>query len=233
VLATSGTYPWSFVTQMFRSSYPSQNFRSDDINLANRNPWLSSFLVSSNQPSIKEILYSFTAITYTYWRVKIVNSKYIYLLMRQRRLQQVHILTDASAQPPTSTCTYWSVNSLQVHILTDASTVYNKYIYSLMRQQSTTSTYIYWCVNTVYNKYIYLLMRQHSLLQVHIHTNVWAQSTASTKMYICSLMRQHSLQVHILTDASTQSTTSTYTYWFVNIVYNTYIYLLMRQHSLH
>ena len=63
----------------------------------------------------------------------------------------------------------------QVHMLTDAPTVYNKYIYLMMRQQFTTSTYTYWCANslqqvhiltdvsTVYNKYIYLLMRQQSI----------------------------------------------------------------------
>ena len=57
----------------------------------------------------------------------------------------------------------------QVHILTDASTVYNKYIYLLMRQ--------------VYNKYIYLLMRQHSLQQVHILTDASTQPTTSTYTY--------------------------------------------------
>ena len=43
VFTTSGTYTWSFVTQMFSNCEP-----SDDFNLTNRNPWFSSFLVSSN-----------------------------------------------------------------------------------------------------------------------------------------------------------------------------------------
>ena len=69
----------------------------------------------------------------------------------------------------------------QVHMLTDAPTVYNKYMYLMMRQQSTTSTYTYWCANSlqqvhiltdalaVYNKYIYLLMRQQSTTSTYTH----------------------------------------------------------------
>ena len=148
-----------------------------------------------------------------------VCNKYIYLLMRQRRLQHVHILTDASAQPPTSTYTYWSANSLQqVNILTDASSLQQVHILS--------------DASAVYNKYIYLLMRQHSLQQVHIPTDASTQSTTSTYTYQCvSTVYSKNKNVHILTDAPTQST-STYTYWCVNTVYNKYIYLLIRQHSL-
>jgi hypothetical protein len=53
VRTTSGTYPWSLVTQIFRNgqlsiSWRSYNFRSDDFKLANSNPWFISFLVSNN-----------------------------------------------------------------------------------------------------------------------------------------------------------------------------------------
>jgi len=44
LFATSGTYPWSFVTHIFHSGQPSH----DDLNLNKRNPWFISFLVSSN-----------------------------------------------------------------------------------------------------------------------------------------------------------------------------------------
>ena len=77
-------------------------------------------------------------------------------------------------------------HSLQVHILTDAS--------------------------TVYNKYMYLLMRQHSLKQVHIRTDASTQSTTSTYTYQCvSTVYSKHKNVHVLTDAS-QQYTSTYTY---------------------
>jgi hypothetical protein len=46
VLTSSGTYTWSFVTQIFHNSQP--HFRSDDFYLTKRNPWFNSFLVSSN-----------------------------------------------------------------------------------------------------------------------------------------------------------------------------------------
>jgi hypothetical protein len=42
---TSGTYPWSFVTQIFHSGQPSHG---DDFNFTKRNAWFRSFLVSSN-----------------------------------------------------------------------------------------------------------------------------------------------------------------------------------------
>ena len=111
-----------------------------------------------------------------------VYIKYIYLLMRQHSLQQVHILTDASTQSTTIKYTYWWVN-----------TVYEK-------------SYIHWCVNTVYNKYIYFLMCQHSLQQVHILTD----ASAVYNKYIYLLMRQ-------------QSTTSTYTHWCVNSLQQVHI----------
>jgi hypothetical protein len=63
-----------------------------------------------------------------------VYNNYIYLLMRQHSLQQEHKFTDAWAQCTASTYTYWCINSLQqVHTPTGVSTVYNKYIYLLMR----------------------------------------------------------------------------------------------------
>jgi hypothetical protein len=52
-LVVSGTYPWSFVTQIFHNSQP--NFRSIDFHLTKRNPWFSSFLVSSNPLSRKSM----------------------------------------------------------------------------------------------------------------------------------------------------------------------------------
>ena len=53
VFTTSRTYPWSFVTQIFHNGQPShgwrpKNFRSDDFNLTERNPYFSSLFVSSN-----------------------------------------------------------------------------------------------------------------------------------------------------------------------------------------
>jgi hypothetical protein len=115
-----------------------------------------------------------------------IYNKYIYLLMLQHSTTSIYIY-DASAQPTTSTYTYWCVNSLQqVHILTDASSLQQVHILTDASTQSTTSTYTYWCVNTAYNKYIYLLMHQ--------------QSTTSTYTYWCISSLQ---QVHILTDAST------------------------------
>ena len=53
VCTTSGTYPWSLVTQIFRNRqlsiwWRSYNFRSDDFKLANSNPWFKGFLVSNN-----------------------------------------------------------------------------------------------------------------------------------------------------------------------------------------
>jgi hypothetical protein len=53
VLTTSGTYPWSLVTQLFRNRqlsiwWRSYNFRRDDFKLANNNPWFISFFVSNN-----------------------------------------------------------------------------------------------------------------------------------------------------------------------------------------
>jgi hypothetical protein len=46
---TSGTYPWSFVTQIYHIGHKSwwrpYNFRSDDFYLTKRIPWFSSFLV--------------------------------------------------------------------------------------------------------------------------------------------------------------------------------------------
>ena len=44
VPATSGTYPWSFVTQIFHNGHPWHY----DFNLTKWNPWFSSFLVSRN-----------------------------------------------------------------------------------------------------------------------------------------------------------------------------------------
>jgi hypothetical protein len=49
VFATSGTYPWSFVTQIFHNGQPSH----DDFNFTKRNPWFSIFLISSNPLSRK------------------------------------------------------------------------------------------------------------------------------------------------------------------------------------
>ena len=45
VFTTSRRYPWPFVAQIFNYGEPSHG---DDFNLNNRNPWFSSFLVSSN-----------------------------------------------------------------------------------------------------------------------------------------------------------------------------------------
>ena len=58
LLTTSGTYPWSFVTQIFHNGQPGRGadrktFESDDFNLTKRNPWFSSILVSSNSLSRK------------------------------------------------------------------------------------------------------------------------------------------------------------------------------------
>jgi hypothetical protein len=53
---TSGTYPWSFVTQIFHNGQPGRGGDRktfDDFNLTKRNPWFSSFLVSSNPLSRK------------------------------------------------------------------------------------------------------------------------------------------------------------------------------------
>jgi hypothetical protein len=44
---------WYHVTQMLHNGQPSHDFRSDDFNLTKRNPWFSSFLVSSNPLSRK------------------------------------------------------------------------------------------------------------------------------------------------------------------------------------
>ena len=44
-VSTSGTYPWSFVTQIFHSGQPSHG---GDFNFTKRNAWFRSFLVSSN-----------------------------------------------------------------------------------------------------------------------------------------------------------------------------------------
>ena len=47
-------YPWSFVTHIIRNvnqvmhGGDSKNFRIDEFTLTTRNPWFSSFLVSSN-----------------------------------------------------------------------------------------------------------------------------------------------------------------------------------------
>ena len=49
-LQPSGTYPWTFVTQIFHNGQPSH---SDDFNLTKRNPWFSSLLVSSKPISSK------------------------------------------------------------------------------------------------------------------------------------------------------------------------------------
>jgi hypothetical protein len=58
VFSTSWTYSWSFVIQIFHNGQPiygddRKDFRSDDFNLTNRNPWISSFLVISNPLSRK------------------------------------------------------------------------------------------------------------------------------------------------------------------------------------
>ena len=45
MFTTSGTYPLSFLTQIFQIGQPSHG----DFNLAKRNPWFSSFLVNSTQ----------------------------------------------------------------------------------------------------------------------------------------------------------------------------------------
>jgi hypothetical protein len=46
--STCGTYPWSFVTRILRNGY-----RIDDYSMTTRNPWFSSFLVSSKPLSRK------------------------------------------------------------------------------------------------------------------------------------------------------------------------------------
>jgi len=48
VLTTSGTYLWSFVTQISHNGQPSHSGDRDDFNLTKRNPWFSNVLVSSN-----------------------------------------------------------------------------------------------------------------------------------------------------------------------------------------
>ena len=58
VFATNGTYPWSFVTQIFHNGQPSHDgnrkiFEVMTSNFTKRNPWFSSFLVSSNSLSRK------------------------------------------------------------------------------------------------------------------------------------------------------------------------------------
>ena len=50
VLTTSGTYPWSFVTQVFHNSQPSH---CGDFNFTKGNPWFSCFPFSSNSLSGK------------------------------------------------------------------------------------------------------------------------------------------------------------------------------------
>jgi len=40
--------PWSFVTQIFHNGQPSHGDDRKTFNLTKRNPWFSSFLVSSN-----------------------------------------------------------------------------------------------------------------------------------------------------------------------------------------
>jgi len=50
VLTTNGTYPRSFVTQIFHNGQPSHG---DDFILTKRKPWFSSYLVSSSPPSRK------------------------------------------------------------------------------------------------------------------------------------------------------------------------------------
>jgi hypothetical protein len=52
MLTTSGTYPWSSVTQIFHRG---DDRKSDDFNLTKRNPWFSSFLVSSHPLSRKSL----------------------------------------------------------------------------------------------------------------------------------------------------------------------------------
>ena len=55
VITTNGTNPSSFVTQIFRSGWPSYDSdrKSDDLNFTNRNSWFSRFFVSSNPQSRK------------------------------------------------------------------------------------------------------------------------------------------------------------------------------------
>ena len=57
VFTTSGTYPWSFVTHIFHNGRPShgddRKTLSEDFNWTKRNPWFSSFIVSSNPLSMK------------------------------------------------------------------------------------------------------------------------------------------------------------------------------------
>jgi len=62
-----------------------------------------------------------------------VYNKYIYLLMRQHNLQQVHILTDASTAY--NKYIYFNI-------------VYIKYIYLLMRQHSLHQVHIFTDVST-------------------------------------------------------------------------------------
>jgi hypothetical protein len=54
---SSGTYPWSFVTQILHNRQPShggdRKTFSDDFKLTKRNPWFSCFLVSHNPLSRK------------------------------------------------------------------------------------------------------------------------------------------------------------------------------------
>ena len=56
-LLTNGTYFWSFVTQLFHNSHPTQvatvKFRSHDFNLTSRNPSFSSCLINNNSLSRK------------------------------------------------------------------------------------------------------------------------------------------------------------------------------------
>jgi len=58
VFTTSGTYPWSFATQIFHNGQPShggdrKTFEVMTSNLTHMNPWSSSFFVSSNPVSRK------------------------------------------------------------------------------------------------------------------------------------------------------------------------------------
>jgi hypothetical protein len=47
VFTTSGTYPWSFVTQISHNGQPSKNFRSYDFNFTKRNPWFIASLLAA------------------------------------------------------------------------------------------------------------------------------------------------------------------------------------------
>ena len=66
VLTTSGTYPWSYVTQIFHSGQPSHG----NFNLTKRNPWFSNFFVSSN-PLSKQILIGTTSSGISYQLIDI------------------------------------------------------------------------------------------------------------------------------------------------------------------